>query len=461
MNAVRHSNTGLPSPRTTLIPSLLLAAALGAVPPRAAAFCGFYVAQGEADLFNQASKVVIARSGERTVMTMVSDFRGDPKEFAVVIPVPVVLTKDQVHIGDPAWVDHLEQFSVPRLVEYFDPSPCPRKDGLASQAPMHLRGGTVAMGLMSIATKARGTVKVLEQYKVDEYEIVILSAEDGRGLESWLARNRYRVPTGASRVLNSYIRQGMFFFVAKVDAEEMRRRGSPFLRPIQVAYESPKFMLPIRLGMVNANGPQEMFVLTLTRNGRVEPTNYRMVRVPTGDDVPEFVKKDFGDFYRFVFARTHRAEREEAVFLEYAWTVQPNRPTCDPCTAPYLTPEELRSLGAFWISANGPITGEVVLTRLHLRYSATRFPEDLQLHETGDRENWQARYVIRHPYRGPDECPELVPYRRTVWARREKEAKNYAELTGFSLEATRNKMGVLEDWSEPDEAPEWWKRIWR
>jgi hypothetical protein len=212
---------------------------------------------------------------------------------------------------------------------------------------------------------------------------------------------------------------------------------------------------------VNSAGAQEMFVYTLTRKGRVEPTNYRMVRVPTGNDVPEFVKKEFVEFYRTLFARLEQTEREEVVFLEYAWTVQPNRPTCDPCTAPYLTPEELRSLGAYWISSTAPSAGEVVLTRLHLRYSAAHFPEDLHLQETGDRENWQARYVIRHPYRGPEECPELAGYRRTVWSRREKEARSYCDLTGADLDATRQKMGVLDDWSEPDEAVNWWRRIWR
>ena len=57
-------------------------------------------------------------------------------------------------------------------------------------------------------------------------------------------------------------------------------------------------MLPIRLGMVNANGPQELFVYTLTRKGRVETTNYRTVRLPSDLDVPLFVKDRFADFYR-------------------------------------------------------------------------------------------------------------------------------------------------------------------
>ena len=52
----------------------------------ALAFCGFYVAKADTKIFNQASRVVLVRDGDRTVMTMANDFKGDPKEFAVVIP---------------------------------------------------------------------------------------------------------------------------------------------------------------------------------------------------------------------------------------------------------------------------------------------------------------------------------------------------------------------------------------
>src|SRR3989441_583340 len=141
-----------------------------------------------------------------------------------------------------------------------------------------------------------------------EFAILILSAEQSEGLETWLTQNGYRVPKGAASVLGSYIKQNMRFFVAKVNLQEKARLGYTYLRPIQVAYESPKFMLPIRLGMVNAEGPQEMFVFTLTRGGRVESTNYRTVRVPTDVDIPEFVRPGFTTFYRTVFDKRYDRE---------------------------------------------------------------------------------------------------------------------------------------------------------
>ncbi|HTK69527.1 MAG TPA: DUF2330 domain-containing protein, partial [Candidatus Eisenbacteria bacterium] len=106
-----------------MVPCLFLSA-LALWAPRADCFCGFYVARGDAKIFNKASKVVMVRDEDRTVLTMVNDFKGNPEEFAVVVPVPTSIAKQQIHIGDKAVVDHLDAYSAPRLVEYFDPDPC-------------------------------------------------------------------------------------------------------------------------------------------------------------------------------------------------------------------------------------------------------------------------------------------------------------------------------------------------
>src|SRR5437016_3036874 len=96
------------------------------VAANAHAFCGFYVAKGDAKIFNRASQVVIVRDLDRTVMTMANDFHGEPRDFAVVIPVPTLITRGQIHVVDKALIDHLDAYSAPRLVEYFDEDPCRR-----------------------------------------------------------------------------------------------------------------------------------------------------------------------------------------------------------------------------------------------------------------------------------------------------------------------------------------------
>src|SRR5437867_9228641 len=192
-------------------------------------------------------------------------------------------------------------------------------------------------------------VTIEARYTVGEYDILILSAQQSNGLETWLRENGYRIPPGASSVLGSYLKQGMRFFVAKVNLAEQAKLGYSVLRPIQVAYESPRFMLPIRLGMVNADGQQELFICALTRKGRVETTNYRTVKVPSDTEVPLFVKDAFADFYRAMFDEQVRKESMQAVFTEYAWDMS----WCDPCASPPLSSDELRGLGVSWLDDAG------------------------------------------------------------------------------------------------------------
>src|SRR5262245_6545720 len=101
--------------RRTIFAALTLAAL---APAPARAFCGFYVGKAGAELFNQASQVVLARDGDRTIVTMSNDFKGSLTEFALVVPVPSVITKDQIHIGGRKYIERVDAWSAPRLVEY-------------------------------------------------------------------------------------------------------------------------------------------------------------------------------------------------------------------------------------------------------------------------------------------------------------------------------------------------------
>src|SRR5262249_51235424 len=185
--------------------------------------------------------------------------------FAVVIPVPTFIERRQIGVVDTKTIDHLDAYTAPRLVEYSDPDPCrPKLEYLAS------RVSAAAMPAQAPAAAVRYKgVTVEASYDVAEYDVSILSAEESDGLVNWLTDNGYRIPDGAAAVLGSYIRQNMRFFVAKVNLERMKLAGNHYLRPLQVRYETPKFMVPLRLGTVNANGPQDLIIYALTRKGRV------------------------------------------------------------------------------------------------------------------------------------------------------------------------------------------------
>jgi hypothetical protein len=422
--------------------------------PSVLGFCGFYVGKAGSKLFNKASQVVLVRDGDRTVMTMASDFKGEMKEFAIVIPVPTFLKREQIHVGEKSLVDHVDAYSAPRLVEYFDSNPCVRMYPMAAAAsPMRQS----AMESRDAMTRAKSLGVTIEaQYTVGEYDIMILSAQQSTGLETWLRENGYQIPAGASSVIATYLKQNMRFFVAKVNLTEQSKLGFSYLRPLQVAYESPKFMLPIRLGMVNASGPQELFVYALTRNGRVETTNYLTTKLPSDVELPVYLKDqgEFGKFYKAMFARQVDSESGRAVFLEYAWDMR----WCDPCAADPLTGDELRSLGVFWSDGDrGPATN-VFLTRLHVRYDNAHFPEDLVFQETGDRSNFQGRYILRHAWTGNDSCSAATAYRAEVRNRHEQEATRLASLTGWNLGDIRKRAGFGD---QPQVEGAWWERLWK
>jgi hypothetical protein len=446
----------------TAVAFIVLVACAG-LPVPARAFCGFYVGKADAKLFNQASQVILVHDGNRTVISMRNDFQGELTDFALVVPVPVVLQKSQIHVGDAKVFDHIDAYSAPRLAEYFDPNPCELrryKDALMSS---NLARPAAAPRQDARAEKTLG-VTVEAQYTIGEYDIVILSATQSNGLEQWLRQNSYNIPPNASRALQPYIRQNLKFFVAKVNLAEQARTGFSYLRPLQFAFESERFMLPVRLGMLNAHGPQDLVIYTLTRNGRVETTNYRTVKLPANVELPPYTREEFAKIYKAMFENQAKREAYRAVWTEYFWDMS----WCDPCAADPLSPAELRSAGVFWLDGDTPagVSGTatrtagsappVMLTRLHLRYTPETLPEDLAFQETRDRENYQARYVLRHPWNGdPDACPEARRYLDDLAWRQENEAQTLATLTGWELSPIRARMSL------PSATGAWWERLWR
>jgi hypothetical protein len=465
------------------------ALAMGLLAANAAqAFCGFYVGKADASLFNEASQVIMARDGDRTVISMANDYKGELTEFALVVPVPTVLKREQINVGDPAIFARIDAYSAPRLAEYFDEDPC--RPRVTFERAMSMQAVPAPAAAKAADAKALG-VTVEAQYTVGEYDIVILSAKQSDRLETWLSDNGYKIPKGASKALGPYIKQDMKFFVAKVNLKEQAKTGFTKLRPLQFAFESEKFMLPLRLGMLNANGPQDLIVFMLTREGRVESSNYRTVKLPANMDLPVHIRSDFQRFYKSMFDEQAKRENYKVMFTEYFWDMS----GCDPCAADPLSTDELRKAGVWWageqsgyvpppmrpmpirtpsmMPAPMPTTPArilprlrpmpsgaqpVMLTRLHVRYTRDTFPEDLMFTQTNDRQNWQTRYVLRHPFKGEATCPEGARYFAEVTKRQEREAQQLASLTGWDLDEIRRKMDMKPVRGESGD--EWWKSLW-
>ncbi|MGD0524718.1 MAG: DUF2330 domain-containing protein [Polyangiaceae bacterium] len=324
--------------RRLLVFAVLVVALLGAS-REAVAFCGFYVGGADAKLTNGATLVVLMRDGSRTILSMQNHYEGPPERFAMVVPVPVVLAKDNVRTLPSDVFDRIDKLAAPRLVEYWEQDPCAGIDlgGLGGIG----RGAGTGQGFGN----GRGSlselgVKVEAQFAVGEYQIVILSAEDAAGLETWLKREGYEIPDGAAPLLRPYVQRGTKFFVAKVDPAKVKFvDGAAMLSPLRFDYDSPTFELPVRLGLLNSGGVQDLVVEILAPE-RYEVANYDNVTIPTNLDVPDSARDDFAATYAGIFDRA-LAAHPRAVVTEYAW----GSGSCDPCPGPTLSGADFATLG--------------------------------------------------------------------------------------------------------------------
>lgn len=346
-----------------------LAGGAGLLTPRpSAAFCGFYVAGADAKLFSNATMVVLMRDGKRTVLSMQNDYQGPPEGFALVIPVPVVLQEADVKVLRKDLFERVDKLAAPRLVEYWEQDPCePDWDEFGLGLGLVGKGGG---GTGSGYGRGGGssTVTVEAEFAVGEYEIVILSATESNGLDSWLRDNDYNIPAGAEPLLRPYVEQGMKFFVAKVDPKQVEfgANGQTMLSPLRFHYDSDEFSLPIRLGLINAPDPtsgakQDLLVHIVAPNTRYELSNYKNVTIPTNLDVHDAVKRSFGEFYVALFDHTIE-QNPGAVVTEYAWSAG----KCDPCPEgnPPLTTRELLELGGDVLPHWSQISSDALVTPL-------------------------------------------------------------------------------------------------
>jgi hypothetical protein len=373
----------------------------------------------------------------------------------------VVLQQENVKTLDRGVFGRVDGLAAPKLVEYWEQNPCP-----PPQPPMRrmrMAGGAPPMMAPMAPAAARGDrdlgVRVEAQFTVGEYEIVILSAQDSNGLETWLRREHYNIPQGASSSLAPYVQQGMKFFVARVNVQHVQfQNGQVMLSPLRFHYDTDSFSLPVRLGLLNSSGTQDLIVHVLARGARYDVANYGNVFVPTNINVSNIVRTRFPTFYAALFDKTVQTH-PGAVVTEYAWEgaipeFSQQSSTCDPCPPePPVPAADLLTLGLDVLPSYNPnfvpgvhgsgIGRPFVLTRLHYRYGPDGLRDDLVFREarpvTGGREiyygrsnylgqqsrgergarvdaagsnQFQARYAIRHWWAGQLTCENPV---RNVW----------------------------------------------
>ena len=292
----------------------------------AQAFCGFYVSGASKPLRNSATQVIVMREGTTTVLSMRSNYQGPPEDFALVVPVPQLLKEENIKVLDGDVFDKVYGITAPQFFEYKQEYDCPRK--------------TKAKPIVSPSKKH---TKTISKFSTGEFNITVLSSQESNELEKWLQENGYNIPEGASEALAPYIASGMYFVVAKVNADKVKfdSKGNALLSPLRFHYNSDELSIPLQLGLLNADGPQDLVINIISGDSRYRAANYPNVRIPTDLIVPLSVKKDFDGFYEALFSDILK-KKPGAVVTEYAL----NDTSHGTLYQLFLEAHELRALGA-------------------------------------------------------------------------------------------------------------------
>ncbi len=361
----------------------------------AQAFCGTYVGSAGAELFNSAAKVALARDGNRTTITLANDFEGDVTNFALVIPVPEVLTADDVSVADPTLFDRLDAYSSPRLVSYecadfdyyygYDYAYSDGTNGcLGCGAERMLMSDSGAAVSDSTATEWADAVTIESTFTEGNYEFVVLSSDDSEGLVGWLGANGYAIPDGAEALLQEYIDAGSYFFAAKVVLDELEPAPA-WLPPLQFGYDADAFALPVRIGTISSSGEQDLLVFTITAAaaGMTGIANYDEVAV-ADECMWEDQGEGFGEFYTNTFLEQMFDSQRASWLTEYSW--QPTN--CDPCSGEPPSEQDLTDLG--WERG----AYDAHFTRLHMHYTPDQVDQDLAFYASGDATQDQIKYIV-------------------------------------------------------------------
>lgn len=330
----------------TLLSSLALA--LLAAP--AAAFPGFFAYKG-AKPNNLSTHVVLMKNDATTVVTVMPDYQGDLKPFAVVIPVPDDVKADQVKTMKRDFVERIDQITAPRFHEFWEMDPCdPAGQQQEWERDLSVHGGGFLGTDMNFAGDQPSAFKpgkemaldVTPEFKEGEQVPSIISPSDAADAEGWLKRKGYSSPEGTNAAVAPYAKAGMALLVVEVDTKKMELLGGDraIVSPIRYSTEKP-VNVASTLGLLNAGDKQELYIYVLHPDQRFEVKNYPNVFPPTNVEVDFKVKERMGEFY----AALHDlllAKQPMGFLTEFAWSAK----GCgQPCPGEPLLINELLSLG--------------------------------------------------------------------------------------------------------------------
>ncbi len=240
-------------------------------------------------------------------------YAGDAKAFGWLIPLPSVPV---VKVGSEELFTLLLQQTQPtyQLNTVFTGEGCQRQASpgfsLGCGSPVALNRS--AGGFQDSGAPPPTPSPVVIQATVGPYDYAVLKADDRAAMVSWLADNRYTIPTGADDVVAPYIRPGAYFLALKLTSGA----STGDIAPVVLEYASDLPMIPITLTSIGAQ-PNMGVQVWLVGRGRAIPRNYHHVVI---NDAQLDWANGADNYSAVVTAAVATAPTKHAFVTEYAGT---------------------------------------------------------------------------------------------------------------------------------------------
>lgn len=296
---------------------------------------GTLVSTADGGITNDVSQAILLHDGTRAVLTIANTYVGPRADFAMIVPVPASVGPDDVKSPPGHVFQKLEMLTSPRIVEYWEQDPCAASTAAAkTTGPMKI----------DARLEVRATplqVAVDATFEAGPYEVTFVEATSGADLETWLAKNKYRVPVGTRTTFEPYIRDKQKFLVARLAWDKLKKPGAMVALPLlRVVLPAKDVGIPVRIGVLNA-GPRHDFTLYVVGRDRYEAANYPNAVVPTNLEVTPETRSAPASFYATLFDAT--AGKGMTWVTEYAWSPH----SCQYCTVALATldPDDIAAIG--------------------------------------------------------------------------------------------------------------------
>ena len=181
----------------------------------------------EADVEMPAQKAILVydQDSRREDLILSVELRGG-SEAAWVVPIPSL---PEVETARPEWFEQLSDMTKP-IVEH-------RTETIYREA-----GGPITVG-----EKVKVEVEVVSREVVGVYDVSILSADKPDALVDWLNENGYAFPEEGEALLDAYMAEGGWYFVAARVLPEESARLNGDVHPLWFSFNTERPIYPMRL----------------------------------------------------------------------------------------------------------------------------------------------------------------------------------------------------------------------